>query len=217
MTYDAARAAGRPRSKRRSTDWRRQGKVRRLWAARRRRCGPARTKAHWLGWLGITNDQLAARPAASHASPTSVEQRRLHPRRCCSAWAAPASCPEVLQATFGNDRGLPGAARPRLDRPRAGEGARGRASTSRSTLFIVSSKSGCTLEPNIFKQYFFERVAAAVGADEAGRRFVAITDPGSKLQHVAEGDGFRRHLLRLAEHRRALLGAVRLRHGARRR
>src|SRR4029077_19529261 len=60
------------------------------------------------------------------------------------------------------------------------------------TLFIVSSKSGSTLEPNIFKQYFFDRVARLLGAEEAGRRFLAITDPHSKMQHVAEGDGFRR-------------------------
>ncbi len=44
------------------------------------------------------------------------------------------------------------------------------------------------LEPNIFKQYFFDRVQQLVGLKEAGRRFVAITDPGSKLQQVAERD-----------------------------
>src|SRR5438445_1384469 len=60
------------------------------------------------------------------------------------------------------------------------------------TLFLVSSKSGSTLEPNIFKQYFFERVQQAVGAEKAGSRFVAITDPGSKMEHVARGDNFRR-------------------------
>jgi transaldolase/glucose-6-phosphate isomerase len=60
-----------------------------------------------------------------------------------------------------------------------------------ATLFIVSSKSGSTLEPNIFKQYFFERAAERLGRLEAGRRFIAITDPGSKLQQTAEMDGFR--------------------------
>ena len=60
-----------------------------------------------------------------------------------------------------------------------------------STLFIVSSKSGTTLEPNIFKQYFFARVQALVGAKEAGQRFIAITDPGSALQQTVEADGFR--------------------------
>jgi transaldolase/glucose-6-phosphate isomerase len=59
-------------------------------------------------------------------------------------------------------------------------------------LFIVASKSGSTLEPNVFKQYFFERVQKTVGAQEAGKRFVAITNPGSKMQQVAESDGFRR-------------------------
>ena len=60
------------------------------------------------------------------------------------------------------------------------------------TLFIVSSKSGSTLEPNILKRHFFEAVKAAVGPAEAGRRFVAITDPESKMQYVAEADRFRR-------------------------
>jgi hypothetical protein len=55
----------------------------------------------------------------------------------------------------------------------------------------VSSKSGSTLEPNIFKQYFFERVKQAVGSDKAGSRFIAITDPGSKLEQVAAADHFR--------------------------
>jgi transaldolase/glucose-6-phosphate isomerase len=55
----------------------------------------------------------------------------------------------------------------------------------------VSSKSGSTLEPNIFKQYFFERVKQVVGADKAGSRFIAVTDPGSKMEHVAQGDKFR--------------------------
>ena len=58
------------------------------------------------------------------------------------------------------------------------------------TLFIVSSKSGSTLEPNIFKAYFFEQVKQTLG-DKAGSRFVAITDPGSNLEKEARGDGFR--------------------------
>src|SRR5207302_11459271 len=56
---------------------------------------------------------------------------------------------------------------------------------------IVSSKSGSRIEPNIFKQYFGERVKAAVGEKEVGSRFIAITDPGSKFEKVAEGDHFR--------------------------
>ena len=60
-----------------------------------------------------------------------------------------------------------------------------------NTLFIVSSKSGSTLEPNIFKQYFYDRLKPVVGAAEVGKHFIAVTDPGSHMQKVAEADGFR--------------------------
>ena len=56
----------------------------------------------------------------------------------------------------------------------------------------MSSKSGSTTEPNVFKDYFFKRVADAVGEDKAGRHFVAITDPGSSLEKAAKAQGFRK-------------------------
>src|SRR6267154_706293 len=59
------------------------------------------------------------------------------------------------------------------------------------TLFIVSSKSGSTLEPNIFKQYFWERAKAALGEAGAAEHFIAITDPGSALEKSAKADRFR--------------------------
>jgi transaldolase/glucose-6-phosphate isomerase len=60
------------------------------------------------------------------------------------------------------------------------------------TLFIVSSKSGGTTEPNAMKDYFFDRVSRAIGADKAGHRFIAVTDPGSSLEKVATKQGFAR-------------------------
>jgi transaldolase / glucose-6-phosphate isomerase len=54
-----------------------------------------------------------------------------------------------------------------------------------TTLFIVSSKSGGTLETLSHMRYFFERT----GGD--GRRFVAVTDPGSPLVDLARERGFR--------------------------
>src|SRR5207248_5842282 len=59
------------------------------------------------------------------------------------------------------------------------------------TLFIVSSKSGSTLEPNIFKQYFWERATAALGEAGAAEHFIAVTDPGSSLEKMAQTDRFR--------------------------
>ncbi|HLZ71406.1 MAG TPA: bifunctional transaldolase/phosoglucose isomerase [Dehalococcoidia bacterium] len=59
------------------------------------------------------------------------------------------------------------------------------------TLFIVSSKSGSTTEPNTFHAYFWEQVKRA-GVQEPGKQFVAITDPGSSLEAAAKQQGFRR-------------------------
>lgn len=58
-----------------------------------------------------------------------------------------------------------------------------------TTLFIVASKSGSTLEPNLFKDYYFDQAVKAVGKD-AGSHFVAITDPGSALEKASKEEGF---------------------------
>lgn len=59
------------------------------------------------------------------------------------------------------------------------------------TLFIVSTKSGGTVETFSFFKYFYNRVLSSVGLLQAGRHFIAITDPGSKLAETAEEYGFR--------------------------
>ncbi len=63
------------------------------------------------------------------------------------------------------------------------------------TLFIVSSKSGTTIEPNTLYKYFRRQVEAVVGVSDAGSRFVAVTDPGTPLESLARRDGFRRVFL----------------------
>ncbi len=73
---------------------------------------------------------------------------------------------------------------------RCGRAAASTTSAAR-TLYIVSTKSGGTVETFSFLAYFYSRVAEAVGAAEAGRHFIAITDPGSKLEKVASQYGFR--------------------------
>ena len=83
----------------------------------------------------------------------------------------------------------------------------------KNTLFIVSSKSGSTLEPNIFKQYFFDRVDELVGAE--GSRPSLRRHHRSGLEAAADRRTRRlsAHLPRLAEYRRALLGSLRFRPG----
>jgi transaldolase / glucose-6-phosphate isomerase len=168
-------------------DWQAHGNVRRLWA-RDATLWTGRDEAQWLGWLGITNGQLAhldrfagIREAARTEGFSDV---------LLLGMGGSSLGPEVVKRTFGRQPGFP-----ELHVLDSTDPGQVRAFEKRidpaTTLFIVSSKSGSTLEPSIFKQYFFERAAERLGREEAGRRFIAITDPGSKLQQTAEIDGFR--------------------------
>ena len=60
------------------------------------------------------------------------------------------------------------------------------------TLFLVSSKSGTTIEPNMLYKFFRSVVEDAVGAGNAGSMFVAITDTGTALDELGQEAGFRR-------------------------
>ena len=148
-------------------------------------------EAKWLGWLDIAGDRLAhvqdLRRIAVDAKSNGFTHALL------LGMGGSSLCPEVLKMTFGKIAGSP-----ELHVLDSTDPAQVKAFENKSdpskTLFIVSSKSGSTLEPNIFKQYFFQRAKLAAGAEKAGSRFIAITDPGSKMQQVAEADHFR-HIL----------------------
>lgn len=99
-------------------------------------------------------------------------------------------CPEVLALTFGRQSDFPSLHILDSTDPAQVKAVRDRLDL-RHTLVIVSSKSGSTLEPNILKQYFFQQMQDAVGADNAGSHFIAVTDPGSKMEQVAKAGNFR--------------------------
>ncbi|HWP93298.1 MAG TPA: bifunctional transaldolase/phosoglucose isomerase [Thermodesulfobacteriota bacterium] len=168
-------------------EWQVAGKVRRLWA-RDASLWTGTDEGKWLGWLGITEDQLAH---SRHLIDIAEEVKSAgFSHALLLGMGGSSLCPEMLRMTFGKIDGYP-----ELHVLDSTDPARIKSIESKidpaNTLFIVSSKSGTTLEPNIFKQYFFERVKEVVGADKAGQRFIAITDPGSHLQQVAESEGFR--------------------------
>jgi len=168
-------------------DWQAGGKVRRLWA-RDATLWTGSDEADWLGWLGITDDQIAN---IDHLHRIQTEAKNGGFNHLLLLGMGGSSlCPEVLKMTFGKIAG-----HPELHVLDSTDPAQIKAVERKvdleKTLFVVSSKSGSTLEPNIFKQYFFERVKQVVGPDRAGGRFIAITDPGSKMQRVAEADRFR--------------------------
>ena len=105
--------------------------------------------------------------------------------------------PEVLRRTFGVAKGACDVAVLDSTDPTA-VAALERWSEPAKTLYIVSSKSGGTTEPNVFFQYFYKRVGAKLG-DAAGQNFIAITDPGTAMEKRAREHGFRRIFLNRAE------------------
>jgi len=102
--------------------------------------------------------------------------------------------PEVFRETFGVGDGYLDLAVLDSTDPGAVSAHANRLDLSR-TLFIVSTKSGGTVETLSFFKFFYNKIADAVGADNAGEHFVAITDPGSKLADIANRYKFRQTFL----------------------
>src|SRR6185437_14581198 len=138
-------------------------------------------ESKWMGWIDIAERQLQQkdrlRKIAEHVKKLELKNAVL------LGMGGSSLCPEVLSVTFGHQKGYP--ALHVLDSTDPAQvKAIEELADPRETLYIVSSKSGTTLEPNIFKQYFFEK------SGRAAQHFIAITDPGSKMQKVAEADNF---------------------------
>ena len=142
----------------------------------------------WMGWIDIVErqqkDLAVFRSLAAEAKEANFENVLL------LGMGGSSLCPEVLSLTFGRQPGFPALQVVDSTDPAQIKAIRDRVDLHR-TLVIVASKSGSTLEPNIFKQYFFAEIEQAVGAAKAGSRFLAITDPGSEMEQLARSDSFR--------------------------
>jgi len=167
-------------------DWKANNKVQRLWASDASLWTNA-DEGKWLGWLGIVDEQL--KNVATFRKTAEEIRGAGFAHAVLLGMGGSSLCVEVLKLTFGNVPGSPEILVLDSTDPAQIKTLESKIDLAKS-VFIVSSKSGSTLEPNIFKQYFFDRVKQKVGAAEAGKRFIAITDPGSNMQKVAEGDGF---------------------------
>jgi transaldolase / glucose-6-phosphate isomerase len=169
-------------------EWKKNNRVARLWQ-KDASLWSGTDESNWLGWLTIAEEQLAHIDALKQIAEDVKKARFKH--ALLLGMGGSSLCPEVLRMTFGKIKGYPELHVLDSTDPAQIKAIEGKVDLQ-STICIVSSKSGSTLEPNIYKQYFFERVKAKVGEKEAGNRFIAITDPGSKLQQVAEADRFRK-------------------------
>jgi len=169
-------------------DWQAGNKMARLW-----RGDPSLWTSDdedkWVGWLGIVEEQLKQLPQLTAAASDAAEAGFTH--ALLLGMGGSSLCPEVLKITYGKQPGHPELHVLDSTDPAQIKSVESQVDLAR-TLCIVASKSGSTLEPNIFKQYFFDRMQQVVGNEKAGDHFIAITDAGSKMQQVAERDQFRK-------------------------
>jgi transaldolase/glucose-6-phosphate isomerase len=159
----------------------RSGDTRRLWA-KDKSLWTGKDENKWLGWLDIA-EREAADKQTYDAFQRWVKENGFRDAVLLGMGGSSLGA-EVLNQVFGAQAGWP-----RLHVLDSTDPGQIRSVESAidvaKACFIVSSKSGTTLEPNILMDYFF-----AKGGAGAEKRFVAITDPGSALEKVAHQKGF---------------------------
>lgn len=163
-------------------EWRDEKNIQKIWA-KDAGLWTGADESRWLGWL----DSVSAELEKTDEYRAFADEARNFESVVLLGMGGSSLCPEVLAETFGKDRfhildsTVPAEIKTLEEKLNPGK-----------TLFIVASKSGSTLEPNTFFQYFYEKVSELAGAENAGRQFAAITDPGSKLEKIAGEKGFRK-------------------------
>ncbi|MGX4769831.1 bifunctional transaldolase/phosoglucose isomerase [Bradyrhizobium guangdongense] len=162
-------------------EWRASAKIRRLWQ-RDKSVWTGTDEDKWLGWL----DSAAKADVADYEDYANRVKGQKFSDAVVLGMGGSSLGPEVLAKTFARKPGFP-----KLHVLDSTDPAEVRAMEAKidiaNTVFIVSSKSGGTTEPNAMKDYFHERVAKALGPKaRTGFRFIAVTDPGSSLEKAAK-------------------------------
>lgn len=141
-----------------------------------------------LGWLSLPEDMSKV---AGLLSAFAADIRRAgFTRAVLLGMGGSSLAPEVLRLTFGAAKGgLPLSVLDTTDPERIL--AVERKGPLKKTLFIVSSKSGGTIEVMSLFKYFFSKVETLRGG-AAGNQFIAVTDPGTSLEKLAREKGFRK-------------------------
>jgi len=167
-------------------EWRASAKIRKLWQ-KDKSVWTNDDENKWLGWL----TSAAKADIADYEDYAERVKGQAFTDAVVLGMGGSSLGPEVLAETFPKRPGFP-----KLHVLDSTDPAQVRAMEKSvdlsKTLFIVSSKSGSTTEPNVMKDYFFARVSETIGAAKAGHRFIAVTDPGSSLEKAARKQGFAR-------------------------
>jgi transaldolase / glucose-6-phosphate isomerase len=170
---------------------RQTGFVRRLWAKDPTlwHTDPLQQKLirNALGWLYITEQQVHHLPRIKGVAESVRAAGFKH--ALLLGMGGSSLCPEVFRMTFGVVPGYPELHVLDSTVPAQVRSFEKRVDLAK-TLCIVASKSGTTTEPLVFYRYFYERVRQVKG-EKAGENFIAITDPGSLLEKLAQESQFR--------------------------
>ncbi len=145
-----------------------------------------------LGWLNITDRMRSQIPALAEFTREVREAGFRH--AVLLGMGGSSLGAEVMRQVLGNKAVRPGLAVLDSTVPDAVRAVADAIEPAR-TLFVVSSKSGTTIETMTLFSYFREMVRSAVGEKAAGRNFAAITDPGTPLVDIAARERFRRVFL----------------------
>ncbi|TPW34376.1 bifunctional transaldolase/phosoglucose isomerase [Oecophyllibacter saccharovorans] len=165
--------------------WARDKRVQRIWA-RDPKVWTGGREGEWLGWLSAPRDGL------EHIKQYEDFARDVkaggYTDVLLLGMGGSSLGPEVLKEVFGHVPGWPELHV--LDSTDPEQVAEMAAKVDLAkTLFIVSSKSGSTLEPNILFAYFWAAAEKALGK-APGAHFVAVTDPNSSMEKTAKEHGF---------------------------
>ncbi len=167
-------------------DWNAHNKITALWN-KDSQLWTNNNEQQWLAWLDVIDTQYQ-NIASLQDFATQIKAEFSH--IVLLGMGGSSMCPEVLFETYGAAIGYPQLQI--LDSTDPGHILQLESSLDLSkTLFIVASKSGGTLEPNTFKQYFYQRMLEIVGEQQVGQHFVVITDPGSQMEKIAKQQHFR--------------------------
>jgi transaldolase/glucose-6-phosphate isomerase len=140
-----------------------------------------------LGWLDIQQRMLEEVPGLRSFAKDAKEHFDF---AVVCGMGGSSLAPDILADTFGRCDGFPQLYVLDSTCPQQIKELEEKINVA-ETLFIISSKSGTTTEPNAFYAYFHEKVSKQVGSSQAGRNFVAITDPGTSLDKEARETSFR--------------------------
>jgi transaldolase/glucose-6-phosphate isomerase len=153
-----------------------------LWAS-----GSAPEIIDRLGWLDLP--ETMKRRADGLAAFAAELRAEGYSHAVVLGMGGSSLAPDVFQRTFGAAHGFPDLVVLDSTHPSAVAAVEQKLDLRR-TLFIVSSKSGTTIEPLSFFRYFWSRVVRVT--DSPGRHFIAVTDPGTPLLALARERAFRR-------------------------